>query len=202
MAKKWAEVEASTGYQSLAPEAKEKARQQYFQQVIVPQLPPDKVEVARSQFDAQTLKTAAEPPTEEAPKDTRSWLRRQAEEFGTATKDVAEGVGRAVTGVTGSIAGDVAGLGALGAAAVGDMVTGEVGGSGIDPAAVRDKVASALTYQPSNPDSVTNKILEAPGKLIMGAGQGHSAAGRHCTRRSDGGCFAGRRSRASGGRRP
>ena len=54
MAKKWAEVTASPEYQALPSEDKESARQQYFSEVVTPQLDPADVESAKQQFDADT----------------------------------------------------------------------------------------------------------------------------------------------------
>ncbi len=51
MPKKWAEVEANPEYQSLAPEQKAKAQEQYFAQVVAPQVSdPQKLEAAKGQF--------------------------------------------------------------------------------------------------------------------------------------------------------
>jgi len=55
--KKWSEVEANPAYQSLAPEQKAKAQEQYFNQVVAPAVGPDKVEAARSQFMARANKS-------------------------------------------------------------------------------------------------------------------------------------------------
>lgn len=89
----------------------------------------------------------------------------QANTWGNALKNVAQGAGHFATSITGGLAGDVAGLGAL----VGDIAT--FGKLGIDPAAVREKVASEGTYQPENPESMTMKIATAPGKVIAGSGE-------------------------------
>lgn len=106
--------------------------------------------------DAQQANSAPQEP------QWKQWLH--------AIKNVGEAGAQAATGITGSIAGDVAGLGALAGAAVGDVFTGEVGGSGIDPAAVRERVSNYLTYQPSDPNNLTSKVLQAPGRLMSGAG--------------------------------
>lgn len=54
MAKKWAEVVKNPAYQKLSPESKEAARNQYFDEVVVPQISPDQIDAARRQFDSQT----------------------------------------------------------------------------------------------------------------------------------------------------
>jgi len=68
MAKKWSEVSQSEAFLALPPEQKEQARNQYFDQVVAPQIgDPSQVSVARQQFDSQTRITDlptvnAEPP--------------------------------------------------------------------------------------------------------------------------------------------
>lgn len=68
MAKKWSEVSQSEAFLALPPEQKEAARNQYFDQVVTPQIgDPSQVPIARQQFDAQTRITDlpginAEPP--------------------------------------------------------------------------------------------------------------------------------------------
>ena len=55
MAKPWSQVMASPQFQSLSEDEAEAARNQYFDQVVAPQIgDPSQVSVARSQFDAQT----------------------------------------------------------------------------------------------------------------------------------------------------
>lgn len=54
MAKKWSEVANSPEFMALAPEQKEAARSQYFDQVVAPQVPPAQLQAARQQFDADT----------------------------------------------------------------------------------------------------------------------------------------------------
>ena len=53
MAKKWNEVTASEGFQALSPEQKAAAQEQYFSQVVTPQLQSNQVEAARGQFFSQ-----------------------------------------------------------------------------------------------------------------------------------------------------
>lgn len=81
-----------------------------------------------------------------------------------ATKNVAEGAAEFATGITGGIAGDVAGLGTLAA----DVAT--FGQFDLDPAGVRDAVREATTYRASDQNSLTSKALQAPGKMMGGAG--------------------------------
>lgn len=55
MAKKWSEVSQSEAFLALPPEQKEAARNQYFDQVVAPQIGDQgQIQMARQQFDAQT----------------------------------------------------------------------------------------------------------------------------------------------------
>lgn len=54
MAKPWADVANSPQYQALPPDQQEAARNQYFSQVVAPQVSPDQIPIAKSQFDAST----------------------------------------------------------------------------------------------------------------------------------------------------
>lgn len=63
MAKPWAEVANSEGYKSLAPDQQEAARNQYFDQVVAPRAPQDKLSEVRAQFDTATKSQAAPQPS-------------------------------------------------------------------------------------------------------------------------------------------
>lgn len=89
----------------------------------------------------------------------------QANTWGNAIKNVAQAAGHFGTGMVGGIAGDVAGLGAIAVNLMNPMVRD---GNGIDPEAVRDKVASALTYTPENRDSLSTSIADFPSKVLSG----------------------------------
>jgi hypothetical protein len=52
--KPWSEVASSPQFQALPAPEKEAARQQYFAEVVAPQVPPEEVENVKSQFDADT----------------------------------------------------------------------------------------------------------------------------------------------------
>lgn len=54
MAKPWADVAASPEYQALPDDQKESARGQYFDSVVAPQVPKEKLESVRQQFNSQT----------------------------------------------------------------------------------------------------------------------------------------------------
>ena len=52
--KSWADVSASPEFQALSGVEQDKARGQYFDQVVAPQVPPDRIADVRKQFDADT----------------------------------------------------------------------------------------------------------------------------------------------------
>lgn len=55
MAKPWSDVAQSPAFQALPYDQQEAARQQYFSQVVQPQVPPEQLQGAKSQFDSQTF---------------------------------------------------------------------------------------------------------------------------------------------------
>lgn len=66
MAQPWAQVAANPAYQQLPPDQQEAARQQYFAQVVAPQISdPSQVQAAKAQFDAQTGRQSV--PSPQAP---------------------------------------------------------------------------------------------------------------------------------------
>jgi len=98
---------------------------------------------------------------------------QQPNTWGQAIKNVGEGIAHAATGITGSLAGNLAGLGALGVDLGLRAITpgSQVPGTFADAAAVRDRVTAASTYQPSNPNSLTMQVVRAPGQVVQGAGE-------------------------------
>ena len=54
MAKTWADVAASSAFQSLSVAEQEEARRQYFEEVVAPRVPEEDLNLARSQFDQET----------------------------------------------------------------------------------------------------------------------------------------------------
>src|SRR3974390_3087047 len=119
--KTWAEVEQSQAYQAMAPEDRDAARGQYFDQVVAPQVPQADRAAARQQFDHAT---------------------RPSIEPGAGHKmEGRGGAGEAGLGMlTGMVAAPVAGLAGLASMVPGvsDKPAGQV---------VQD-VERALTYQP------------------------------------------------------
>lgn len=93
--------------------------------------------------------------------------------WGQAAKNVAQSAAHLATGITGGLAGDVAGLGALMYDITANAVTDPLGGGDpggfADPTAVRERVANALTYRPQVENSLTNRALTAPGRVVADA---------------------------------
>lgn len=61
MAKKWVEVAASPEFNALAPQQQEEARQQYWREVVAPNVPQDQLQAVQSEFDTDTKPTIANP---------------------------------------------------------------------------------------------------------------------------------------------
>lgn len=59
MAKKWVEVAASPEFNALEPQQQEEARQQYWREVVAPNVPQDQLQAVQSEFDADTKPTIA-----------------------------------------------------------------------------------------------------------------------------------------------
>ena len=54
MSRTWAEVSSTGAYKSLPLAEQEAARQQYFNEVVAPQVPEYDLQIARTQFDKET----------------------------------------------------------------------------------------------------------------------------------------------------
>jgi hypothetical protein len=122
---------------------------------------------AQQQFSSQKPAQAA--PVQQAPEPIAQQPEaQQPNTWGQAIKNVGQGIAHAGTSFTGNLAGNIAGLGALG---VNAMFPTRAGSPALDPAAIRDRVSAASTYVPENQDSLTMKVLQAPGKVIGGAGE-------------------------------
>lgn len=59
MAKLWSDVAASSAFQALNTDEQEEARQQYFDEVVAPQVPEEDLGLVRGQFDEDTIHRAA-----------------------------------------------------------------------------------------------------------------------------------------------
>jgi len=130
MARPWTEVIADPNFQALSPDAKEAARNAYFQQNVLPNIPQGaNASAIRLKFDQDTVPTlrAAAPSAAQDP----SLLM--------APVGGAEMLLKAGTGALASIP---AGL-AYGGAAI-----AKAAGADVNPSAVQSRVQQALTYQP------------------------------------------------------
>lgn len=164
MPKPWSAVAANPEYQALSPDQQEAARSQYFDQVVVPQLKPDQISVARQQFDAQTGRKAAAPAAKPAPE--KSMLQRVEEgaQFvgGNLGKGVADVAGMPVDLANSAIEGVKGGINALGHVGLPQAhlkaVEAPVGGSEW----IKQKLTNAgVIPQAATPTSAGGKILAA-----------------------------------------
>lgn len=94
MALKWPEVIAKPEFQSLSPEQKNSAQDEYFNEVVVPQVPKDQVDIAKSQF----YKEFPKPST-----DTRSVTQKAVGSAMKVAKPVIEYGGAAVGAALGTV---------------------------------------------------------------------------------------------------
>lgn len=97
MAKKWSEVASSEAFISLPPDQKEAVRNQYFDQVVAPQIgDSSQIPIARQQFDEQTKITNLPEIRAELPKatDDMSGLDKFRAGIGKSLVDTAYGVGQ------------------------------------------------------------------------------------------------------------
>lgn len=69
MARAWSEVSSTPQFQALSSADQEAARQQYFAQVVAPQVPADDMQAARSQFDNETRSAKTAAPVAPVPPD-------------------------------------------------------------------------------------------------------------------------------------
>lgn len=133
------------------------------------QVAPNAVSDPWAQFpDAQQV-------TQQPAQQTSTQQTQQPNTWGQAVKNVAQAGAQFGTGMIGGLAGDIAGLGALGyditANAIMHPLSGSTPSQYADPAAVRERVANALTYRAENPDSASSRIVQAPGQIMSGAGE-------------------------------
>ena len=98
------------------------------------------------------------------PTATRTYERDPIDKFFKGVDDTAGAVAEAATGVTGAVAGDVAGLGAL----IADIATFRK--FDLDPEGIRQRVREAGTYRAADQNSLPSMVLQAPGKVMSGAG--------------------------------
>ncbi len=179
MAKKWSEVEQNPQYQALPPEQKEQARQQYFNEIIVPQVTDkSQLDEVKRQFDADTLKSTQTPvtqpqqpqqvqqPTKESPSIRDVVLSGGL--FPKVLRTVggyAEPLLEQTTGFFAKPIGEIAGLAATGY----EATTG--GREPQGPEQFQRYVQQSLTYQPRTPagQSIYNPLNAASaivGKVV------------------------------------
>lgn len=173
MPKSWQQVAASPEYQALPPDQQEAARNQYFQQVVAPQLSdPAQVAQAQAQFDAQYGQKSgaapvSRPQRQDAPQEP-SIGQQLARQFTMAGRNVVHGLA-AIPGI------------------VNDPIVNTVNYAesklGVDPkyrlmntAQTTDYAlnkAGVPDYQPQNgTERVVGRVEEGLGGLAGGAGVG------------------------------
>lgn len=176
MAKKWSEVAQSEAFLALPPDQKEAARNQYFDQVVAPQIPDQaQVPVARQQFDAQT-RIVDQPQVDALPPEPA-----QMADFSGVTSSVDStasgrqpdgwkaGVGRDLAfGARSAIQGIGGLIGAVGGDALGALET-KITGRPV--ASFRDN-AAALADRIGLPKAQTgaDRVLGDIGEALTGAG--------------------------------
>lgn len=134
MARPWTEVVADPNFQALAPAAQEQARNAYFQQNVLPNIPQDaNASAIRLKFDQDTVPTLKKA---QAPEQSST-----ARELAMAPVGAAEEFLKLGTGALASIP---AGL-AYGGAAVRKAF-----GADVNPAEVQRNVQNYFTYQPQS----------------------------------------------------
>lgn len=174
MAKKWSEVESSKEYQALSADEKEAARNQYFEQVVAPQIPEGERAAAKTQFDTATApKKAAKETTflEDVGKFAKGVGRTALAApsilkgvGGAIAKPVTEPIAKLATGAVAKPVSEIAGLAATGyEAATGGETAGEVPG-------FQKAVQERLTYEPTSEaaKSAINPLTGLP--MLIGKG--------------------------------
>lgn len=81
MPKSWDEVASDPAYTSLSPDKQQAVKTQYFDQVVAPSVPKDKLESARTQFNSYSVPSAA-PKPESAAMDVAKTAASLPERFG------------------------------------------------------------------------------------------------------------------------
>ncbi|EMR5622774.1 hypothetical protein ABL632_003995 [Salmonella enterica subsp. enterica serovar Braenderup] len=125
MAKKWAEVVASPEYQGLSAPDKAAAQAQYFDQVVAPQLAPEDVDAAHTQF-YQQHPIASQATTAPSASEPQSGYESAFNKVG----EVAAGMGRITAGIPVALANaGISGLNHLGELVQrgSNAITGETG---------------------------------------------------------------------------
>lgn len=142
--KKWSEVEQSKEYQSLPADQKETARNQYFSEIIAPQIPEEKRAEAKSQFDAETSvkRPQEEPLLKTALRKGVGYLTEQKKKGEEVLGAVAEPILQQATGMVAKPVSEIAGLAATGYEAATGGKTAE------NIPAFKEAVQQQLTYEP------------------------------------------------------
>jgi len=159
MPKKWTEVIASPEFRAMKPEDQEAARGQYFNEVVAPQVPPDQVGAARTQFDAEYgIGGAQVKAPAAAPRSTPQELARQ---LGLTVRHGVAGV-LALPGMAADVLG-----GTYNKAA--DLIAGEKNGFRFIPTAAALQQNMSTLGLPA-PENATERVVGDVASSMAGTG--------------------------------
>lgn len=177
MARAWTEVIADPNFQALSPDAKEAARNAYFQQNVLPNIPQDaNASAIRLKFDQATVPTVrTAPPTTYDAAEFKRRVGRDPEPTELANFKAFKGVGFAGDPTQGKFTAGQAAVGALeDATALGTGIAAGVPaaatylGSGGNLEAAK-KVQGGLTYAPRSDAGQAG--LQGVGDVVKGPGK-------------------------------
>lgn len=89
----WADVAASEQFRALAPERQERARQLYFEQVVLPRVPAGRETRARELYDQDTLGTISQPTADQGEVGAMDFVKEAGAGLLKGTGAIVSGVG-------------------------------------------------------------------------------------------------------------
>lgn len=149
MAKKWVEVASSPAYQALAPEQQEEARNQYWNEVVAPNVPVAEHAHVRQAFDSDTSRTVNWPGQAPLDVDVTGGRPERADFSGVSSSVSSTADGRQADGWMPGAGRDFA-FGARSALQGAGSLLGAVGGDAFNNY-VANPVARSLGMQQSRP---------------------------------------------------
>jgi len=152
----WAEVQTNPEYQKLPAERKEAARKQYFDEMVAPKVPKEKLSSVRAQFDKDTTQQAAPAPAQ----PQRSEV--------AAMGDMNPIAGLAETGM--NMATGIAALPVEAAASTYKLATAPWGKKAEEAAKASEGVRESMIYQPQTTigkgmTKAVGTVLGIPGEI-------------------------------------
>ncbi|WP_329762630.1 hypothetical protein [Stenotrophomonas maltophilia] len=149
MAKKWVEVASSPAYQALAPEQQEEARNQYWNEVVAPNVPVAEQAQVRQAFDSDTSRTVNWPGQDPLDVDVTGGAPEPADFSGVTSSISSTADGRQADGWMPGAGRDFA-FGVRSALQGAGSLLGAVGGDAFNNY-VANPVARAVGLQESRP---------------------------------------------------